>query len=958
MAPSDPIAVGRLRKLRSEIEFAVDLHSKLPETHDARAIDLLLAETSHHVQTVKTLSQPNGNAIPRQTARDLEKQGRNLWNLSLRLKRDELEATVPREKNRLLVRARLFGFQLLELGRGTRGQKREAESDMVYLISLAITLGRLCLGDSDLESTRLVLQKAAEYVEALKSMPVSSSSVGGEGARRKLEAEYLAMRTVLSWKEDRLDVAEHMFSKTDTLRQTLDVPSAEIIADTLQHIGFDLSSKGDSAMAVKWLKRAHEIISRQALDQLSTHGLELRLAICQGLVRGLLDIGSQESVQEAGDLIAYVESEIGDKPVVLHWRLELLQKSPDEVFDIDAYASLLRRMIRSFDFSDGTFHFLLHHIKELRERSSRLARGLLDELLLQHILQSTKTDWLNKIVVRRIWMSTMETGSVDESMDASADVKNLLDTIHDTLSEPLKPDVAGAAHSLIWKKIEALLAKNSFGVAEGWCLVALHAILMSSGDANLGKFHRKLLICALGLNDAEKARSAFYSMSKISQNHILTRYLMFKVSLLSWDHELGRESIEQLSKATDKDQGRDLLYACIREAQKDGDKICTLTALKAISENWAVGEASGGNLPSVLRCAIRLIHLMEDQEGATDTHDYNARFAEDLCKLFEKAAEHAKSDPKDAHGNRIFTVEELHWFRKNAYNIGATRLEQWELRYTIRIFRNCLTFKDSYPDDLPLSDVTEIILMAMRCHFAIAAALVAIARTEDKVDEQLQRYLEARHHIVSFDNLLQTEVGSQEKDIIQDLVAKLSTLFVFDFEAAIHLKNWDDLSHIVRKAKLCRDEVMYKAMGDCLLRSQAPGKVMFASMRLIINEIFELEEFDHEKLAKYIRCMFQVILPLDEGSAFQLVEQALQIAREGKDVAKRFPDTELEWLVATVFNHAIDYYARGDEDHCHRWALKAMDLAEYVDEGSGLRNSLQTKFAKLRFGGPSGRQTG
>lgn len=37
------------------------------------------------------------------------------------------------------------------------------------------------------------------------------------------------------------------------------------------------------------------------------------------------------------------------------------------------------------------------------------------------------------------------------------------------------------------------------------------------------------------------------------------------------------------------------------------------------------------------------------------------------------AAEHAKLDPKDEEGAKIFTVPELHWFRKNAYNIGVTK---------------------------------------------------------------------------------------------------------------------------------------------------------------------------------------------------------------------------------------------------------------------------------------------
>lgn len=64
---------------------------------------------------------------------------------------------------------------------------------------------------------------------------------------------------------------------------------------------------------------------------------------------------------------------------------------------------------------------------------------------------------------------------------------------------------------------------------------------------------------------------------------------------------------------------------------------------------------------------------------------------------------------------------------------------------------------------------------------------------------------------------------------------------------------------------------------------------LFSTMRLIINEVFELEQFDHEKLAKYIRCMFQAILGLDDAAALQLVDQAIQVAREGKGVSSPIP---------------------------------------------------------------------
>lgn len=189
------------------------------------------------------------------------------------------------------------------------------------------------------------------------------------------------------------------------------------------------------------------------------------------------------------------------------------------------------------------------------------------------------------------------------------------------------------------------------------------------------------------------------------------------------------------------------------------------------------------------------------------------------------AAEQANQHPKDVEGNTVFTVPELHWFRKNAYNMGVAKCDTWELFHIIRIFKTCLAFSTCYPKDLPSSEATDIAMMALRCHFVIAAALVSLARKEDKVEEQLQYYLQVRHHMDEFYAILETDTDEiMDESTAADLNAKLSTLFVFDFEAATVLRDWDGLNEIVRKARTCRDEVMYKAMGDCVLRSKAPGK--------------------------------------------------------------------------------------------------------------------------------------
>lgn len=122
-------------------------------------------------------------------------------------------------------------------------------------------------------------------------------------------------------------------------------------------------------------------------------------------------------------------------------------------------------------------------------------------------------------------------------------------------------------------------------------------------------------------------------------------------------------------------------------------------------------------------------------------------------------------------------------------------------------------------------------------------------------------------------------------------------------------------------------------------------------IRCIINEIFEVEQFDCAKLAKYIRCVFQALLPSNDNASMVLLDQALQVAQEGREggVQFPFPKLELEWLVASTFNRGVDYFARGEETLCHKWAAKAVELARFVDDGGSLVRTVQQRLFGLRL---------
>lgn len=179
------------------IDFSATLQSKLCDPLEVTDIEVLIADTGHHIQQIHHAIQPgSGGHLPSNLAKDAERHGGNLWNLCVRLKRGK-DATKPGQNTKLVAKARLFALNMLELGRSAGRAKKDDTSEAVDLMNLALELAKFCMAVSDLDSTRLALQKAAELMERLKAISVESLGSIGQNKGMKLDAEYLAMRTAM-----------------------------------------------------------------------------------------------------------------------------------------------------------------------------------------------------------------------------------------------------------------------------------------------------------------------------------------------------------------------------------------------------------------------------------------------------------------------------------------------------------------------------------------------------------------------------------------------------------------------------------------------------------------------------------------------------------------------------------------------------------------------------------------
>ncbi|KAK7977888.1 hypothetical protein PG996_003939 [Apiospora saccharicola] len=925
---------GKERRIHSFISSCRDFVADLTDMSEQSEHRDLVERLQGKVCAIKTYTL---RTLDMHTRNQLEETGADLWNLCTRKRRNEGERT-SLGYCRVLLLARIYAFLLLALP----GAKSEKQSNaMVRIFRLAVKTGRSCIEGGELEYALCALQKAADYNGLLHDLQ-SQLPEDELGVCKRLEAEHLVLRIVLAWKENRLDVAEHLYGKTQSLKHRLDPSTAEALADALYEVGESCLGKQDFAMATKWLERAYDFLSSQDLEMLSRDGIELQLTVSQALVRGFLGLDTTVSLQKAESLVGSLEAEAGDKLVVLLLRLDVLAKAPGEVFDSNSYANVLRRIIRVVDLSDTTFKLLISRIRKLDDKGPALACQVMDEFIKLHVLLSRKDDWVERALTLRVYMST----SQRDSLETVNGIKSLLDQVQESLEKPIAAHAALGIITLLWKKIESNFHQGTPEMAQQWCQLALHPALCQCGPINAAKIARKLLLCSLERNDLDGAKEALFSMSDVAKEQPMTIYLAHKLAVQGGDWDMAAECIERISQSSSSDLK--FLYACCLEAHASDDKLSALKALKVLADKHEFNADSPIHLPALLRVIIRLQMSMLSK-GSVDTD--RELLAEDLCHVFEGVTRILQRDIRDKEGSKLFPVKELDWFCKNAYNTGLKYTESWNLHFVARLYKSCITITSYYPKDLPEQDSVDLALRRLFCNFMLATTYTALARSEDNIEEQLQLYLMVRKHVEAYDSEYTICLTGLDEVSAGDLTLKMGSLLVFDLEAAVCLKRWDDLSVIARKMGTSRDVETLQAAADCILRAGGPPtQVTHSTLRVLINEIWRLEGFDIEKLAKYMRCLVQVTLPSKSEMSANVVEDVCRYVKEAASTKTPFPPLELEWMAATCFNHGLDLYGSNDDETSQKWLDFAMSLAHFMQDGGVLERHLQERRTSLKWG--------
>ncbi|KAF2712150.1 SPO22-domain-containing protein [Pleomassaria siparia CBS 279.74] len=960
----------REKKLSALLSFVSNLAKRFDSSRDLTLVEDLQTH-------IRRLPLNSSSAV---TAKqdELDRTGTELWNLATRLWRNEQPPNGhskedSKRRDHTLCLLRVFAFLLIDSGTRGRDQRSSAR-----LMTVALKAARVCITTNELSSATKVLERAADYQEAL-TKETDGERVEEAQRRDRLRIEYFAVRMTLAWRQDRMDTAEHMFSKSKQLNCPIAPSTAETLADLLFEIGKDLLKKRNYELAVRWLERSYDAIGEQELEMLGPEAGELRLSIMQSIVQAYMKLNSPQTHKKAWDMVNLLDIDYGEKLAVSLLKLELLSADSTTINSSQFYSVLLQ-MIRSVVMNETNFRTIMHYIHKLKDHSAATSCKILDDLIDIRLFSDENKSWIERAVITRIWISTTSP-HFENCLDS---LKDLFDVVKQNTKYPLAAPATHAAQTLLWKRVEAAYLQEQYAVAESWCRVCLHPLFDKAGELNKSKIGRKIILCASARQDYAAAREIFNKMSDTGREEPITRYLMYKTMLNSGESDFIAECLDIVCRQSSKDAT--LLYACVLEAQNVGDKQQAILALQKVLKKYDFSAPVGVHLPALLRCTARLLMVELSKDGKL-RHE----ILDQLCDLFEGACVQAKRSQRkpSTSTQQLFNSSEFEWFYKNAYNLSLKHCAEIHPSLLVRLLETCIEFVKILQCEHRPEDDNDLPLRLLFCDFLAACAFATLARAEDNIQVCLQHYVQVRKHGQGFRHVAaeQLEAERLRGPAKSDIISKHFQIVKLELEAVLKLEQWDALNGLFEECWKYQTPDFYETLADlvlvahsCAVKANLDGNYqskILSVLQKIINLSWRVTGNDIVKLSRWIRCLFQLALTFDESISMKCLDQAAHIAScrhsvrhpitppkssplkvvgvasimadEENQSMDHYPRVELEWLATTSFNLAVDYYLQQDDVKAKTWAEKALKLTDWIDDDGEMKGILVEKHTKLQW---------
>lgn len=643
-----------------------------------------------------------------------------------------------------------------------------------------------------------------------------------------------------------------MLARLKTRCGRLEVVTKEELSDLLYEMAKELMQKSLWCEALDWFTEAQTFLPEPTLESSGIPTQELRFCIRCSIVKCLMNSGGKEERIKASQLLQDLSTEEGGKVTILLLKLEL--QASDPALSAQDYHNILAQIVDALHLTDRNLKTILHHVHKLRAWDPMMTHSFILGLL-NRLGSEDNHVWFEKVLITMLWNCT----SHANFLQPIAALQEIFDNVVGLQRTSLSSLAAHAVQVLIWKRIDTAYKHQDFQQAASWCRLSMHDTLKASGQANTAKLQRKLILCALGMSDVSEVRHIADTILEQSRNEPSTHYLLFKLALRSNDADLADQSLKAICSSSQ--ENTELLYACILEVQRLGDSEQLLSTLHNVLTNSGHDPPKGLHLPALFRCTARFL-----SRRAADKHPESESHAIQLCNLFDTAATQAQKALLGGH-NHSFSVTELDWFSRNTYNLALKFCTTWNSESILSLLKSCQRFIELYPEDLSQHVKSDLSLRQSFCSFLSCSLWVILARKQKDPVCQLQYDRNVRKAVETWSKYSRSHLERLEGPARQDFEGKCSVILSYDFEAAVRMKDWNDLEGIVEKCRTWGDDHTFALLADITLSSDAPSSISILVLRGLINASWGVEGREVAKLARWIRCLVSLALQSPGSSA-------------------------------------------------------------------------------------------
>ncbi|KAJ5463934.1 Meiosis specific protein SPO22 [Penicillium sp. IBT 31633x] len=915
----------------------------------------------------------NGAGISR-----LDMVGTLLWNTCTEL---SLSRTGNPNDLRTLAKVRALAFAVLN---------RAVPSDLLgslRALDLALNSARICLVDSQLDVTLNILSTAAQRLT-----DVQPSHLGLDpGINRTLTTRYYLLRVRLAWLQGRVDIAEHFFSKVPWPFLSQD---RECIFDTCFIIGDSALALRQSEVAMNWLQRACDHLQALAVATEMKYPFfsDWNLVVRHSLAAACTQLKTPQSLATRAGEMAILREIYPEHPAVVLFDLSIGHNSPSVNQSLEGKAGFhvgynfsnplvvgLKRLVEKTQLTDSNMPIIFQFARSLGQTG-----GVDDGMeALRILLMGTlpSGEWREKCFVGFVLLLSRSL-SLDSGSDCSrtSTLRNLIDALEYRGLPSFRASAAQATIICIWKITGAAILKHDYWTAEQWLLICSDPKIFQNCSLSVQiAIQKNLMACYLHTGSINAARELMNRGLVQVQMDCQRMYLSYKLILLEGKDASGFFCLGFPPEPVPQKQMS--LLSCAIEAQRQHKPEQVLDCLDQFIKCLTSDDIYHEDFSAAEHYMFAVVLLYEELSKG-----FNQRLGKFIETVLESALSYAKENSMFEGGSQEVSVTQLQWLYFATYKIALKLIKSSGFQWT----ESVLNYSKEFALQYRRTAYPEIGSKAPRPHlFAVSYLSILVSSLEarcevDPANKELH-YQKVRSSFNELADLFGWNDGEEESDHAENVKEDRhhDIAQFYDLEAAMHLKQWDDVTNICESDDAFPDLNFYAPIMDLTLQLDLPPALAIKVIKRIVFKLYELQDISRFPattwprdlrvcLPRYLHCLFMLAIApapysttvpefapfdvemVDAGVAEEVLDQVIVMAEYGANLETEgqvdqndlfaqpdselypfrgnftYPSAELTKIASVAFNTATDFYRATKDEDCQRWANKAIRVARCV----------------------------